>query len=628
MVHIPEATNVTPITLKKRIKPTQSVISITKQLNDAILAYVIPRMDNERTRRQTRITRYGRVDKQASGWQKLSKEDTIRQDMEHQTGRPQGISGILPVIDTQVEDTAAFFTEIFVPAAGAFLVNQGKSEKVTQAKELAELLAGDAQAEGYYTNVSVVMRQLLKYNVGGFTMTWKNGDPNSVGTDQMGGNRFEALDLYNLFYDPSVTNIAKLRTEGEWYAIVKHVNRMHLIKNAQNGLYSQIDKVLANRSADKTQYNANYYKFPPVSTGLNNEGLDEGTSQTAGGQGADWEGYGASLASESGTDIPGHEMICMEIWLNPNQFDITNDETLQLFRLKIVDKQWLVSIELVQGANQLQIFTDYLRKDEMMNAMRSYAESMRVFQRHMSFMANIAIAAERGNVYNQRIYDPQAIDGERFKSGETAGSIPLKTPGRDVRTAIMNLNQTNTDTSSMYAAIGHLSALMKEFFPNQGLPSQIAGLDRAVTSQVAALMQGATRRLHKLVKELDSTLMGPMRIAAYRNYVMFHPEASKFSKLTEKDVARLLNSGLGQLNREIAAAAVERMLFTLIQNPNSAAGFDLPGLFAYWSLLLNSGTDLSEFVSPAAVAGNQTAQEPIDPNLAAQQAAGGAPQIQ
>jgi hypothetical protein len=86
-------------------------------------------------------------------------------------------------------------------------------------------------------------------------------------------------------------------------------------------------------------------------------------------------------------------------------------------------------------------------------------------------------------------------------------------------------------------------------------------------------------------------------------------------------VARLLNSGLGQLNREITAAALERIIFTLIQNPDSAAQFDLPALFRLWSQTLNTGTDLGKMVSQKGAAGSQGAIAPADPNIASQAAA-------
>jgi hypothetical protein len=42
--------------------------------------------------------------------------------------------------------------------------------------------------------------------------------------------------------------------------------------------------------------------------------------------------------------------------------------------------------------------------------------------------------------------------------------------------------------------------LVNQFFPTQSLPSQIASIDRAVDSQVAAVQQGANRRQQKAAR--------------------------------------------------------------------------------------------------------------------------------
>lgn len=588
----------------------ENAYEITPERNQMILDYVLPRIRSEFTNRSHRAVRFGYVDRTVMGWQKLSDEDTNRLNKEVSTGQPQGISAVLPITDTQVEETAAFFTEIFCPASGNFYSNQGKPDQVSSISKLAAKMEGDMKRNSYYSTVSRTMRTLLKYNFGGFDLAWQDANDSKIGADKMGGNILRHLDVYNLFYDSSIKDVTKLRTEGEWYAQAFLKNRLWLLRGAKEGRFSQIDAVMKARG-DNIGFTGMFYRHPPLAAGINEVGTDTATSNDTT---MDWDGY-MPQSTEPLTYVNGHEVIEMTLWLNPNQFEFRQDgkDDLLLYRITIADQKFVIQIQELEQAVELPIFLDQLRKDEMLLAQKSYVESIRPLQRHISFMANIAIAVERGNTYGLKAIDPSMFNKEDFRPGETSGIVVSKVAGRDVRSGIMPLN-TDTDTSRQYNAIASLIGLMKEMFPSQGLPAQVAGIDRAVTSQVAAVMISAVRRLHRLVRELDSTLFNPMRVACYRNYIDFDPEARDFTGITEKDVANLLNSGLGQLNREVAAAAIERLLFTLIQNPNSAAGFDLPGLFKYWSQMLNTGTDLSQYVTPQAGAGQQSAIEPIDPN--------------
>jgi len=610
--------NITPITADS-VLPGDFIPSVDQ--NKKLVDYIVSRVQSDVSNRNTRIQRYARADRMVAGYQRLSEEDTIRQGREDKTGQPQGIAIVMPVADMHVEETAAFFTEIFAPASGSFYSNQGDDNQVGQIQELATLMENDYKLDGYYDSVASVMRTLLKYNVGGFELTWLDADDEAVGSDKIGGNRAAPVDMYNLFYDPSIIDVKTLGKEGEWYATISQKSRLWLIRGSREGTLSQVDKVIESRTGtNEPMYQADFYKRPADVAGLNSSGRDDGTAP-GGGAAVDWDSFGLGLAGEKGSNIEGHEVIDCKIWLIPNQFELKENtsegEDLALYRVRIADGKYIISIDEIDDMTELPIYMAFLRADEMQEAQKSYAEALRGFQRHISFMANTAIAAERGNTYGQKAVDPSMFDIEGFKSGETAGVIASKQPGRDVRSGIMRLDLAQ-DTNPLYSAIASMIGFMKEFYPNQGIPAQVAGMERAITSQVAAVLIGAVRRLHVLVRRLDSSMMNPLRVASFRNYVKYHPDASKFSSLTEKDVARLLNSGLGQLNREVAAAAIERLLFTLIQNPASAAGFDLPKLFRIWSQMLNTGQDLGKMVSPQAAAGSQSAQEPVDPNTAPQ----------
>ena len=67
---------------------------------------------------------------------------------------------------------------------------------------------------------------------------------------------------------------------------------------------------------------------------------------------------------------------------------------------------------------------------------------------------------------------------------------------------------------------------------------------------------------------------------------------------------------MGQLNKEVLVADLRELIFALMQNPESAAQFDLPGLFTQLSRFMNSPVDLGEFVVQAAPPAGPTQADP------------------
>lgn len=584
----------------------QSLLSIDldDEQNQQILQYCKSRLENERQRRTRRVSRYAQIDRAVSTWQRLTDEDRIRLANEDSTGRQQAIAMNLPVIDSYIDDSVSFYTEIYAPPSGNFYSGQGEKEEVAQIAKLADMLNHDTMLGDYYTNVSSTMRALEKYNVGGFIVRWSDGDPESYGYEAMPGNRIDTIDMYNAFWDSQLEDVRKISKYGEWFAHAMLRNRLWILRGAVSGHLRGMDKVLAPNKNNNESNKASFYRYPPVSAGLGADGSD-GTSADK--NVVNWDSFGMGLRTDSAVDVEGFEVVEMFIWMNPNQFNLgePGPDRLALYRVIIVDMQVVAHISELEDAKELPVYLSYLRVDDTLNANRSQGELLRPFQRFISFLANIIVATERGNTYGLRVFDPKMVDVQNMKNGETTGWLASKQPGRDVRTGIATVN-TETDTSNLVRSLSVVQDLIRQFFPTQALPAQIAGMDRAVQSQVAATMQGALKRMQKSVREIDSNLMNPVRIACFRNYVTRAKES--FDGIGEKEVAEMLNSGLGQLNREVSASAIRELLFALIQNPEASAQFDIPGMFTLWSQMLNIGTDLGQMVSKQAQAGQQGAQ--------------------
>lgn len=579
---------------------------LTVESHTMLLEYLLARLHLSQVKRPTRLQRYARIDQAVNGWQKLSAEDSIRDTREEMTGRSQALPMNLTITKSHVDDAVAFFSEVFAPLGGNFFATPGKKDQVDSIQKLTKKMDQDMKMNAYYDNVVSAMTSLAKYNFGGFHIYWN--DERKHGDNI--GNVCESIDAYNILYDSTIRDVSKLHRDGEWVALIRERNRLWLLKQAMQGGLINLEKIIGPAKDEDRGSNsfvpgkARFYKHPPNQTSMREDGKDTKTGLLEGND-VDWEGFGLSLSDDQMAEIDGHEIIKMYCWIIPSQFDIEvegEDESaadkLSLWQFTICDSKAIIYAAPIENAEELPVYLARLDKDEMGEAARTMAENLMPFQRIVSFLLNTAIEGIRSNIWGIKGYDPEMFDISKVQNGETSGFLKSKKPGRDVRQGLLKLDgSSGTEENFRHAAT--VLELMRSLFPSQAMPAQIAGMDRAVTSQVSAVLQGAMRKMHMLVRRLDSSLMLPVRIAQYRNITNFDPDKASFKGLNTEEVAEVLASGLGQVNREAAAEQLRSLIFALIQNPEGAQGVDTRGLFKLWSILMNLGTDLSEFIAQA-----------------------------
>lgn len=610
---------------KLLIELGEEVNLLEPEQHDKLLEYLLDKMRQGNQKRIDRIQRFARIDQMISTWQKLSPEDTVRQVREDSTGRHQALPINLPLIQAHIEDAVAFFTEVFAPVGGSFFATPGSKQQTTQVKLLTSKMEQDMKQSAYYSGITSTMNAITKYNVGGAIIKWVKKSR----LNESDGNVYIPIDVYNFLYDPSIVDVTKLHTDGEWCASIEIRNRLWLIREAEKDGLQNLENVLSGKSVAGDKLNsyepgkAKFYKNPPRQTNITDDGQE---GQSVRGEvddhGVDWAGYGLGLGQDAAVTIEGYEVVTMYAWINPDQFDLEkeegNESLLELWQFKIVDAQWIIEARKHEQQVELPAYMTRLRKDEMNEAMRSLAESIRPFQRFISFLLNTHVESIRKDIWGLLVYDPTMVDIEGLKAGETSGRLPLKKSG-DARAALQKPDLSSNTTQNVQTA-GEMMNLMKLLFPNQAAPSQIAGMDRAVTSQVSAVLQGAMRRMHMLVRAMDSSMMLPIRMAMYRNIANLDPDKAELGGITPEQVAELLSGGFGQINREAAAEQLRGLIFAIIQNPEGNEAYDVPALLQLWSMLMNIGTDLSEFYrQPAQTTpqpGAEGAPVPVDPAAA------------
>jgi len=599
--------------------------------HDDLLTYLLARIDSDSNRRSARIRRLAHTDKIVSTWQKLTAEDSKRRDKQESTGKSQAIAMNLPVTVTHIDDMVAFFSEVYFPSTGAFTMTPEMATQFETLKPLMDKMNEQAKISDFYSELGIGLRALVKYNIGGYHLDWVVEDVDTESDDESTGiNWVCGLDMYNVWWDPVVTNPKKVSKDAEWFAMADVVSRRHLVTRQLDGIYEGVDAILMQGDGNtvEAKTNAAYYRHPPISAGVSAQ--DETT--IASGTSVDWESYGKSLGSDKLELQQGYERVIMYCWLNPADFGLSYDTNLTytedgyyLWKFVILNGERIIQAKPVrtedddiknQGKLQIPVFMSLLNKDDMLEATRSIAELMLPFQSFASFLLNAHVAGARGSIYGIKAYDPMMFDLAAAEAVEgTAMNLPSKMPGRDVRSGLQELKGTY-DGSQTLNQVGGIMSVMKEFFPAQALPSQVAQIDRAVNSQVAAVMQGVSRRLHMLVKLMDSSIFEPLRFAMYRNLVEKKSVSLSGDGAVDGNVRRVLGNGLDQLNREIIESNVRNVLFAMIQNPKVIENYDVTSIFTYWASLMRIPIDLNQFKMQQRAAPLPAPAAGPDPNAA------------
>jgi hypothetical protein len=179
--------------------------------------------------------------------------------------------------------------------------------------------------------------------------------------------------------------------------------------------------------------------------------------------------------------------------------------------------------------------------------------------------------------------------------------------GKDIRQFIWEHGST-LETKQTLQDLESVMGVINQFFPTQSLPSQIASIDRAVDSQVAAVQQGANRRQQKAARLLDDSVFRPVRFALYYNIIQFQPNGSTvndfytgksitidLAALRETDLPFIIGQGLKAIDRQAAAGMLQQIIFAMIQAPAAAQQIDMLGLIDYWTSMIDIDIDMNQF---------------------------------
>jgi hypothetical protein len=603
-----------------------------RAVHESLLKYLQQRLRYGKDVRDTDLSRLVRTDKKIAGWMKLSQQDQIRLRQQDKEGDPLVTKLNLPLAWVHIDDIMTYFAQTFAPNRGMFYHTANPND-TDEAVQITTKMNNDAIQSGAYRETLQGLFSLLKYNKGGFWVNWaREQGPTLVQRDtesapevdmqiRWQGNRMEAVDTYNTFYDPSVP-LHKLHQEGEFVARVDLRSHYWLQSRAAAGLYYNVDEAL---EADSTGVEMTYYRNPPQEAQFNSNssnGTDTGTN---------W----VSVLSETAGYIQanGYELVTIYIRINPTKFALVPNSAKSLrnryevWRFTILNDEKIIDATYMNNIHgYLPCFMGTLNDDIMGAAAKSVAEILTPLQDFASFLVNTHVAGARKNLYGTTFYDPTMVDYDAIPQGEVAARVKIRPAGygKDLRSFIFH-DQATQDTNQTMEDLNSVMSLINQFFPTQSLPSQIASIDRAVDSQVAAVQQGANRRQQKAARLLDDSIFRNVRFAMYYNIIQYAPSQEEIvdaftgqkitldiTKLRNANLPFIIGQGLKAIDRMAAAQMLQQIIFALIQAPNAAQGLDLLGLLDYWTSMIDIDLDMKQFrLQPAGPPNPQTGEQPL-----------------
>lgn len=577
--------------------------------HQALMDYIIPRLNQGKAVRDSEVTRYAEIDKAVSCWMKMSDDDKKRIREKVKSGKPSGILMNLPIAFIHADDMLTYYTQTFAPGKAMFY-QQGKPDESKAATQVVNLMNNHAVYTGYYRQLALACWAMEKYNLGGLTHSWEvefgaklqrmNGQVQANQEVVWEGNKITSLNVYNTLMDPQV-HPSELYKDGEWGATVEIKSFHWIMQRALAGVYSNLGDELYTKTGQRKA--CRFYKHPPTEA-MMNENEDGPTNWVQ--RLSDNPEYTANN---------GFELVKVYIRLNPVQFGLVDSKEratrnrYEIWRFTILEGGRIIEATYMNNVhNHIPMYLGLINDDEMGRFTKSVVERLLPMQDLASHTANIHILGSRKKLFGTTYYDKSVIDLSIIPEGEVAARVPTLPggAGKRIQDAIYH-DEGTIDTQQTMEHLSQIMDLTNQLFPTQALPSQIAGIDRAVKDQVSAVQNGVNRRLQKAAILMDCLCFRPMRFGLYFNILQYQKDGQQMSDyrgrsikvdlsgIGETDLMFVIGMGLKAIDRIATADKLQQVIFALIQTPQAGQQFDLARMLDYWSDMQDIDMDLTQF---------------------------------
>lgn len=586
-----------------RVQIAESIFISAKQ-HENLITYIRDRLDWGMESHDVDVNRYEAIDKEVSGFIRLTEDDYQRKQDNQSGDGPKPYDVSLQLTKTQIDEAVTFLLSVYFPEEGAYGA-LAPEEKQDTAKGFTTLMNTHSATFGHYSATNKFLTDALKYNIGLLMPFWEEIKGTKIQNDTAQqaeilkdqildmGNELTYLDPYNTILDPSVSP-TKLHRDGEFFATIEPIStfrakRMALRKEIYNT--SKLDFDIG------STIEMSYYKIKPDITG--DAGAGNTNSETI-----NWVHYLSGKSTKAA--LGAYEFAYVYIWLNEKEHGLSNEDQYAIWRMTMVNSEYIVLAEKLTNAHGfLPCFAGVPWDDNFESQTQSFAEILLPYQRFSSFQMNLHQHSARKSLYGLTFYNERLFPNLE-NADIIAGKVPFQPSQEleDARKHVFQLNDT-PDTSNTLRDIAAMEELMQKILPTDIL-KQVTDLQRATQYQAAATVQGANRRNLKIAQLMESQAFGHIRSVQVYNIMQYQKEVEIFdkqgnlitidpAKLRDEDIKIVAGAGLRGLDKMIVAESLKEILQFLVQSPQAAASADIMEIINYITSLVGDYTDFNQF---------------------------------
>lgn len=578
--------------------------------------------------------RYTIIDQDMAGFLQLDQAD-LKRRRDNRKGKDPKPTKVKPqLVLTQLMRGVTYLCSVFTPETGVFQA-LATSDDQTMANAFVEVMNQQAQKYQYFRQQCIFFLNMLKYNLGGIKVEWAETFGMELTTDPSGlnpqirekmlydGNKMDAVDMYNTFWDPSVHPV-DVHKDAEFAGFIEMKTPFQIKRMIQDAELFNTDELMKT-----TNYNPMWYQsIPQVRFGSSDSGSrPDGKHNWA---------FILSAGQTSGfNDMGGYELATLYIRLLPNDFglvaakDAKTHNKLEIWRICILNQTKIVSAEYMNNIHDMiPIFFGCPIEDGLGLQSKSIGENLVPFQDFGAFLLNTHIDASRKNIWDLIIYDPTMVDLAAVGT-EVAAKVPMAPTGygKDIRTGVFHVN-SNLDTEHTLEQFSKILEFMEYMFPTK-MQQMVADIQRATTNQVAATVQATSRESWRSARLIDDQAMNPARFVMHSNMLQYQTELT--IRLPNKQVVKVdaskfrgakLEFRMGEGLRDIDKMSKQQFikdLIAMILQGQAMSEFDVPAIINFLSTYMGVEVDLTTFrraaptATPPGTLAPQAGAEPIAP---------------
>ena len=343
---------------------------------------------------------------------------------------------VTPTIISHVETVVAQLTDTFLGGYPIFSPITSPDNQQHQ-DALVACFAKQEKDHNWRSNLLNLFRDFAKYNRGFAEVDWSTRKINgitpedgtqTVGTVEITGNTIKRLDPYNTFFDETVS-LDDLAKYGQFAGYIERMSNTRLkmlLEDLEEGpaTVHNKKKILDSKCSGNPD---GYFFVPDILPDSMKSDIDN-----------TWEGFFGNTEEVEDPQRTSSLRYVATLYLRaiPKELglNVAQGDKMQIFKFKIVDGQWIASIQILTNMHGLfPILAASAQDSKLKTQAKSIAEMLIPIQDLTTDFHTARLATIKRSVGDRLLYNSKGIRAGDINSPNPASkiavrNIPLETP--------------------------------------------------------------------------------------------------------------------------------------------------------------------------------------------------------